>query len=119
MKLYIATISIMLIIGTINVIQVYGTSSNRGINWEDMCRLADAVISEPCNDLVNSNNPYQLTKEGERVIACIGGGALALATGNFALLNLAPAVGCGGSSHSDLASNTNPLDNLLSNLFGN
>ena len=65
MKLHIATISIILILGVFSVTQVSGTSSNRGINWEDMCRLADVLISEPCNDLVNSNNPYRLTGEGE------------------------------------------------------
>ena len=48
-----------------------------------MCRLADVLISEPCNDLVNSNNPYQLTGEGEVVMLIVlGGGALALVTGH-------------------------------------
>jgi hypothetical protein len=101
MKLHIATISIILILGAFSVTQVSGTSSNRGINWEDMCRLADVLISEQCNDLVNSNNPYQLTREGERVLNCIGGGALALATGHLELLALGPSVGCGGGSSYD------------------
>ena len=98
MKLHIATISIILILGAFSVTQVSGTSSNRGINWEDMCRLADVLISEPCNDLVNSNNPYRLTGEGERVLYCIGGGALALVTGHLELLAMGPSVGCGGGS---------------------
>ena len=125
MKVHLAAISVILILGAFSVTQVYSTSSNRGINWEDMCRLADVVISEPCNDLVDSNNPYQLTREGERVLNCIGGGALALATGHPELLSLGPSVGCGGGSSYDYKSqgssgdSDNPIGDLLNNFFRN
>lgn len=71
-----------------------------------------------------SNNPYQLTKEGERVLYCIGGGALAIATGHFELLSLGPSVGCGGIGSSSnyeqrYESNSNPLNDIISNFFGN
>ena len=49
MKHRIAIISLILVLGAFSVTQVAGTSSNRGINWEDMCRLADVLISEPCS----------------------------------------------------------------------
>jgi hypothetical protein len=118
---------LLLTISSYTITESFSTSSNRGINWADMCRLADALISEPCRELVNSNNPYKLTSEGERVLNCIGGGALALATGHPELLSLGPSVGCGGgsshfSSNSDSRyssrSNDDPIGNLLSNLFG-
>ena len=56
------------------------------------------MITEPCYTLATPNGV--LTSEGQRVLGCIGGGALAVAIGNFQLLTLAPAVGCGGSSNS-------------------
>jgi hypothetical protein len=120
------SILLLLTMSFYTMTESYSTSSNRGINWADMCRLADAIISEPCHELVNSNNPYELTSEGERVLKCIGGGALALATGHPELLSMGPAVGCGGSSHAgsnydsrySSSSNDNLIGNLLSNIFG-
>ena len=127
MKVHLTTISIMLILGSFSVTQVYATSSNNGgINWKQMCNLADSIISEPCSTLVQSNNPYQLTREGDRVLHCIGGGALALVTGHPELLSLGPSVGCGGNTfdsnrngESELRyeSDANPLGSLLKGLM--
>ena len=55
--------------------------SQQGINWGDICRnpVVDAIVSEPCSSLTTSSG-YQLTAQGERVVACIaGGGVLMLA----------------------------------------
>jgi hypothetical protein len=129
MKVHLTTISIMLILGAFSVTQAYATSSNNGgINWKQMCNLADSIISEPCSTLVQSNNPYQLTREGDRVLHCIGGGALALVTGHPELLSLGQSVGCGGgitydsdrNGGSELRyesdANNNPLGSLLHGL---
>jgi hypothetical protein len=73
-----------------------------GINWGEICRnpIVDAVIVEPCSTLTTSGG-YVLTDEGNRVIRCIGGGAVLLIldpSGQtlVAAQALGPAVGCGG-----------------------
>ncbi len=77
------------------------------------------MVTEPCSTLATPDGV--LTSEGHRVLGCIGGGALAVATGNFELLGLAPAVGCGGgSSSSSFASgsgNNDVIGNLIGGLF--
>jgi hypothetical protein len=55
--------------------------------------LVDERISEPCETLTSPD--YTLTPEGERVLKCIGGGALATLIGRPDLLSLGPSVGCG------------------------
>ena len=72
MKLHIATISIILILGAFSITQGYGTSSNNGINWMKYCNMApDFLVSEPCDELVDDNN--ELTTKGEKVLLCIVG----------------------------------------------
>lgn len=95
-------------------------SAQSSINWLQICRnpAVDAMVTEPCSTLATPNG--QLTSEGQRVLGCIGGGALAVATGNFELLGLAPAVGCGGSSSSSFASgsgNNDIIGNIIGGLF--
>jgi hypothetical protein len=115
----------MLLLLTISytITESFSTSTNAGINWREICELADAIISEPCNELIVSSNPYQLTKEGEKVLYCIGGGALAIITGHLELLTMGPAVGCGSSGSSSnyeqrYESNSNPLNDMLNNFLG-
>jgi hypothetical protein len=97
------------------------------INWYELCTnpVVDILISEPCGTLTTDDG-YTLTPEGERVLACLGGGALALAQPELmALKSLAPC----GSNHStgDTSSNTDifsnnqkgdPLGSMLNSLFG-
>jgi hypothetical protein len=119
------SIFLLLIISSYTMTESFSTSSNKGINWKEICELADAIISEPCHELIMSNNPYQLTKEGERVLLCIGGGALSIITGHLELLSLGPAVGCGSSGSSSnyeqrrYESNSNPLNDIIKNLLSN
>lgn len=97
------------------------------INWYELCTnpIVDILISEPCSTLTKDGG-YALTKEGERVLSCLGGGALALAQPELmALKSLAP---CGSnystgssSSHTNVFSNNRqdePIDNILNGLFG-
>ncbi len=75
------------------------------------------MIIEPCSTLATPDGV--LTSEGQRVLGCIGGGALAVATGNFELLTLEPSVGCGGSSSSYASGNGNNdmIGNIIAGLF--
>jgi len=85
------------------------------------------LISQPCSELT-TNSGYTLTPEGERVLACLGGGAAAILAGAPQLLVLKNQVGCEdmstgsgfGSSSSNLASNrdNDPMGDLISGLFG-
>lgn len=97
------------------------------INWYELCTnpVVDILISEPCSTLT-TNGGYTLTPEGERVLACLGGGALALAQPELmALKSLAP---CGSNystgssfSHSNEYSNNqrdDPLGNMINGLLG-
>jgi hypothetical protein len=75
----------------------------RDINWGEICRnpIVDAVIVEPCNTLTTPDE-YTLTKEGERVLACLVGGGLLLlidpsgVTLMEAQYIVGEVVGCGG-----------------------
>ena len=100
-------------------------SQRSGINWGDICRnpVVDMLISEPCNTLT-TNGGYQLTAEGERVIACIaGGGALMLVDPTGQALAAAKLLGssvrCGGSPHQySNNDNEDPISGLVSGILG-
>jgi hypothetical protein len=53
------------------------------------------------------------------VLGCIGGGTLAVATGNLELLALKDYVGCGGNSNSfsSNGNNDDPIGNIINGLF--
>lgn len=83
------------------VIQEAKAQQTGGINWGEICRnpIVDALIVESCSTLTTREG-YMLTAEGERVIRCIGGGAVLLIldpSGQTlaAAQALGPAVGCG------------------------
>ena len=102
------------------------TAQKQGINWYKLCTnpIVDILITEPCSTLT-TNGGYTLTQEGNRVLSCLGGGALALTQPELmALKSLAP---CGsnystGSSYShtnNFANNQqdDPIGNILNGLF--
>lgn len=69
-----------------------------GINWLAICRIpiVDSVISEPCETLTSPDG-YALTAEGERVLRCLGGGAVVFLLPSEIqawIRSLGPAVGC-------------------------
>ena len=73
MNFHLVIISIILILGifTMTITQVQG-SSNSGIDWMKYCQMSpDFLVSEPCNELVDSNN--ELTSKGESVLLCLIG----------------------------------------------
>ena len=113
MKLHIATISVILILGAFSVTQVSGTSSNNGINWMKYCKMApEFLISDPCDELVDNNN--ELTSKGEKVLLCLGIPAAGyLLDGGSGLAGGAAAglIGCSGTSGSGI------VGNLLSNIL--
>ena len=108
----------------------YGADSSGRVNWLEICRnpLVDAVVVERCKTLTSPDG-YTLTKEGQRVAACvIGGGLLAYVdpTGQALIQanSLASISGMcrsvaapltEGNSHS---SQSNPLGNLLGGILG-
>jgi hypothetical protein len=85
------------------------------------------LISQPCGELTTDGG-YTLTPEGERVLACLGGGAATVLAGAPQLLALKNQVGFEdrtsgsgfGSHSSNLASNrdNDPIGDLISGLFG-
>lgn len=104
---------------------VWAQSGN--INWYKVCNnsIVGILISEPCSSLT-TNGGFTLTPEGNRVLACIGGGALALAQHELmALKSLTP---CGSNystessfSHSNGYSNNqrnDPIGNIINGLLG-
>jgi hypothetical protein len=72
------------------------TNTQSRINWGEVCRypVVDERIIEPCETLTSPDG-YTLTPEGQRVLKCIGGGALTTLLGRPDLLSLGPSVGCG------------------------
>jgi hypothetical protein len=56
-------------------------SQRSGINWENLCEQAKSFnenfIQEDCDDLAHGT---QLTREGVRVLLCLGGGVYLLLT---------------------------------------
>lgn len=57
------------------------------------------AIAESCGTLT-TNGDYSLTPEGERVLACLSGVALAIVEGQPELLALKNEVECGTNQHS-------------------
>ena len=102
-------------------------AQNRGVNWYEICKnpIVDMAIAEPCSTLT-TNGGYTLTPEGERVLACIGGGAAAILAGQPELLALKNQVGCGTNSQgssspafsSSSGSGNDPIGSLIGSLFG-
>jgi hypothetical protein len=82
----------------------------RDINWGEICRnpIVDAVIVEPYNTLTTPDG-YTLTKEGERVLACLVGGGLLLlidpsgVTLMEAQYLVGKVVGCGSRGFAEIA----------------
>ncbi len=108
--------------------QILGQNGPR-INWFEICKnpIVDLAIAEPCHELT-TNGGYTLTPKGERVLACIGGGAAAVLAGYPQLLALKNQVGCGtGSQSSSVSSFSNslgnnrgsdPIGDIIGSLFG-
>jgi hypothetical protein len=102
-------------------------AQKRGINWYEICKnpIIDRSIAEPCSTLT-TNGGYTLTPEGERVLACIGGGAAAILAGIPQLLALKNEVGCGTGSQSssssafskESGSGSDPIGDLIDSLLG-
>ncbi len=94
------------------------TSAQSGNNWLEICKnpAVDALVTEPCSTLATPDE--YLTSQGQRVLGCIGGGALAVATGNLELLSLAPVVGCGRSSSNSFASGSSGNSDIIGNIIG-
>jgi hypothetical protein len=129
-KLFIAAVSTLglVILNTLPV-QVMAQSSPR-VNWYELCKnpIVDLAIAEPCHTLT-TNGGYTLTPEGERVLACVTGGAAAILAGQPQLLALKNQVGCGSGGSSSGSSNSfsnsfsnnqneDPITNILDSLFG-
>ena len=103
------------------------SSGSSNVNWFEICKnpIVDTLISEPCHTLT-TNGGYTLTPEGERVLACLGGGAAALAIPEIMALKSVSGCGSGSSSSSSnsfsntFSSNQNddPITNILNSLFG-
>ena len=80
---------------------------------------------EPCHTLTTTGG-YTLTPEGERVLACLGGGAASLAFPE--LMVLKSVSGCGSVSSSSSSNsfantfsnnqNDDHITNILNSLFG-
>jgi hypothetical protein len=98
------------------------------INWYELCKnpIVDLAIAEPCNELT-TNGGYTLTPQGERVLACLGGGAAAILAGMPQLIQYKNEVGCGAgtpssssSSYSSLENSreSDPIGNILTGLLG-
>jgi hypothetical protein len=101
----------------------------QSVNWYELCKnpVVDILISEPCHELTK-NGGYTLTPKGERVLACLGGGAAAILAGYPQLLAMKEKVGCGDSSSKSSynsysnnlgnSQNNDPIGDLISGLFG-
>jgi hypothetical protein len=126
-KLFIATVALVgLVIFNTLPTQVMAQSNPR-VNWYEICKnpIVDSLITEPCHTLTK-NGGYTLTPEGERVLACLGGGAAALAFPE--LMTLKSVSGCGSGSSSSSSNsysstfsnsqNNDPISNILNGLFG-
>jgi hypothetical protein len=93
---------------------------SQGINWAEICRslFVDKLITESCSGLT-TNDGYQLTAEGERIVACVPGKALMLAEpsgGAFVYAQKLKSLGACGSSgeeespNGDYSRKNNQLD---------
>lgn len=77
----------------------------------DICRTYDSFITEPCDTLVQKNNPNKLSKDGERVLGCfvVGGIAKTIPGVSELVDDLAPLVNCGSN-------NKDTIGNVLSGI---
>ena len=102
-----------------SLLEAYGLMPRRQqnrINWGAICRnpIVDSFISEPCGTLTSPDG-FTLTSEGERVLRCIGGGAVVTLLAPEVLASirsLGPAVGCGASPGGQ-TSGSNPLLQII------
>ncbi|VFJ12614.1 hypothetical protein [Candidatus Nitrosocosmicus franklandus] len=111
----------------ISTVSLNVNAQNRGVNWYEICKnpIVDMAIAEPCGTLT-TNGGHTLTPEGERVLACIGGGAAAILAGHPELLALKNQVGCGTGSQASSSSafsgssssGNDPIGDLFGSLFG-
>ena len=125
MKLHIATISIILILGAFSITQSYGTSSNRGTDWMQMCGYVQGALYQTCDNYVDDDG--DLTRDGEEAFDCIrngallGGGALTLGLPpgliTRGLEMLAGPTGCDGIVNFQILNNIGGLGTIL-NLIG-
>lgn len=127
--MYITTLAIvgMVILNTLST-QIMA-QSGPSVNWYEICKnpIVDTAIAEPCSTLT-TNWGYTLTPEGEHVLACLSGGALAVVAGQPELLALKYEVGCGTNQHSSSSASfsdsswssrgSDPVGSIISNLFG-
>ena len=83
----------------------------------------DAVVAEPCETLTTPDG-YTLTQEGQRVMGCfLGAGLLLAADPTGKALATATTLAqsshlCGGISAPPGSQKSDPLTNLMNNLFG-
>lgn len=122
----ILTISFGIIILFNVPVTVFAQHSNGPrINWREICEnpIVHILVSQPCSSLT-SYDGYTLTKEGERVLLCIAGGAVSILIGKPQLIALKNQVGCGDNPSSssqtfDRHSSTDDgaLGNIISSLF--
>lgn len=130
-KLFVILVSVLGIVVLSLIPTQVMAQNNPRVNWYEICKnpIVDMAIAEPCSSLT-TNGGYTLTPEGERVLACIGGGAAAVLAGQPQLLTLKNQVGC-GSSQSSISSSapsaadnlidsrqSDPIGNLIGSLFG-
>ncbi len=119
-------IPVLLLSNSYNFVGAQSTESS-SINWYKICKnpIVDRLITEPCNTLT-TNGGYTLTSEGQRVLACLGEGAVALVIPQLNTLKGASGCGSGSSSsssssYSSSVSNNqkdDPITNILDSLFG-
>lgn len=122
----ILLLPVLLISQSYTLIEAQSRGSSN-VNWYEICKnpIVDSMITEPCHTLT-TNGGYTLTPEGERVLACLGGGAAALAIPEIMALKSVSGCGSGSSSSSSnsIAStfsnnqNDDPITNILNSLFG-
>ena len=122
MKLHIATISIILILGAFSMTQGYGTSSNSGTDWMQICGYVQGALYQTCDNYVDDDG--DLTRDGETAFGCIrngallGGGAMALGLPSFLIIPgldlLSGPTGCDGIVNLQILNNMGGLSTILS-----
>lgn len=128
MKLLIITLTLLGVV-ILNIIPTQVTAqSGPWVNWYEICKnpIVDSLITEPCQTLT-TNGGYTLTPEGERVLGCLSGGAVALAIPE--LMSLKNVSGCGSQSQNSYSApsagnnlinnrQSDPIGDIINNLFG-
>ncbi len=132
MSLVISVLLLPVLLMTLSYTLIEAQSSgSSNVNWYKLCKnpIVDSLITEPCHTLT-TNGGYTLTPEGERVLACLGGGAVALAAPELAppLAALKDVSNCGSGSSTSSSNfysnsfsnnqNDDPITNVLNSLFG-